>query len=135
LGAPPSRQAHAVSRATDKLDIFAADVNGNILTSAWEPGFTQWRPWRQVAGGTTIPGGHVTAVSRSADKLDIFAVGLNHGVYTAAWEPDFGPDWHGWWAIGDAPFHAASHRALPSTPFPAAPTSSIFLPSAATSRF
>lgn len=49
---PPGAPVYAVSRSIDKLDIFAADVNGNILTSAWEPGFTQWRPWRQVAGAS-----------------------------------------------------------------------------------
>jgi hypothetical protein len=93
---------HPVSRNADKIDIFATDVNGAILTSAWEPGLPQWR---QVADGVASPGAHVTAVSRSADKLDIFVVthkiGPAYGdpggeVFTAAWEP--GPqDWRGWW--------------------------------------
>ena len=65
---PTGQSRLPVSRGTDKLDIFAADVNGNILTSAWEPDFTQWRTWRQA---------HVTAVSRSTDKLDIFVVSPN----------------------------------------------------------
>ena len=102
---PTGQSRLPVSRGTDKLDIFAADVNGNILTSAWEPDLPQWRTWRQVAGGTTIPGAHVTAVSRSTDKLDmgapvhavsrstdkldIFAVGSNFSILTSAWEPGF----------------------------------------------
>lgn len=32
----------AVSRSTDKLDIFTSDTLGRIWTAAWRPGFTQW---------------------------------------------------------------------------------------------
>jgi hypothetical protein len=110
---PPGAPIHAVSRSTDKLDIFAVTADapgvvGTIVTSAWEPGFPQWSPWRQVTNGIASPRAHVTAVSRSADKLDIFVVSPDirnpHGggpgefglVFTAAWEP--GPDdWRGWW--------------------------------------
>jgi hypothetical protein len=105
---------YTVSRSTDKLDIFATDENGVIQTAAWEPSFSEWSEWRQVAGGVAAFGSHVTAVSRSTDKLDIFVVGLDRRVYTAAWEPGFGADWHGWRVIGDAhfdqgaPVHAVS---------------------------
>ena len=105
---------YAVSRSTDKLDIFTTDENGVIQTAAWQPGFSEWSEWRQVAGGVAAFGSHVTAVSRSKDKLDIFVVGLDRRVYTAAWEPAFGADWHGWRVIGDAhfdqgaPVHAVS---------------------------
>jgi len=121
---PPGCPVHAISRSTDKLDIFAVNDNfgafvpsivGTIMTSAWEPGFTQWSTWRQVANGAASPGAHVTAVSRSTDKLDIFVVspdlqqpygggpGVDGLVFTAAWEPDFGADWHGWWPAFMAP--------------------------------
>ncbi len=83
------------------------DGNGAILTSAWEPGFRDWRPWRQVAGGVANPGAHVTAVSRSTDKLDIFVSTHmlateepNGYVRTAAWELG-GGDWRGWWPVGN----------------------------------
>jgi hypothetical protein len=107
-------QVYAVSRSTDQLDIFTTDANGVIQTAAWQPGFSEWSEWRQVAGGVAPRGAHVTGVSRSRDKLDIFVVGLDGRVYTAAWEPGFGADWHGWRVIGDAhfpqgaPVHAVS---------------------------
>jgi hypothetical protein len=75
----------AVSRSQDKLDIFTTDYLGNILTASWQPGFSQWTEWRQVAQGVTVSNGsYVTAVSRGTDLLDVFVVGLDGRVYTAA---------------------------------------------------
>jgi hypothetical protein len=101
--APPGAVVHAVSRRTDKLDIFVTDQNGVIWTAAWEPSFTDgWHGWWELNGGRAAPGAPVTAVSRSTDKLDIFVVGTDGRIYTAAWEPDFTDWWHGWWPIGTA---------------------------------
>jgi hypothetical protein len=37
----------AVSRNTDKLDIFATDTDGAVQTAAWEPDFgSDWHGWR-----------------------------------------------------------------------------------------
>jgi hypothetical protein len=115
LRTPAGAPVHAVSRSTDKLDIFATDVSGAIQTAAWEPAFTDgWHGWWAILGGRAAPGAAVTAVSRNTDKLDIFVVGTDGRIYTAAWEPDFTDGWHGWWAIGDirapagAPVHAVS---------------------------
>ena len=112
---PQGAPIHAVSRSADKLDIFVTDVNGVIMTAAWEPAFTDgWHGWWELNGGRATPGAPVTAVSRSADKLDVFVVGTDGRVYTAAWEPSFPDWWHGWWSIGDlrapqgAPVHAVS---------------------------
>jgi hypothetical protein len=103
---------YTVSRSTDKLDIFATDENGVIQTAAWEPSFSEWSEWRQVAGGVAAFGSHVTAVSRSTDKLDIFVSrvvfvldGNNYvttagGVVTSAWEPGFA-DWRPWRLVAD----------------------------------
>ena len=97
-GAP----VHAVSRSADKLDIFVTDVNGAILTAAWEPAFTDWwHGWWALNGGRAAPGAPVTAVSRATDKLDVFVVGNDGRVWTAAWEPSFPDWWHGWWPIGE----------------------------------
>lgn len=102
---PQGSAIHCVSRSADKLDIFATDVNGKILTAAWEPSFKDgWHGWWQIKGGQAAPGATVTAVSRSADKLDIFVVGLDGRVWTAAWQPTFTDWWHGWWPIGSAKF-------------------------------
>ena len=101
LTAPPGAAVHAVSRSTDKLDIFVADSTGVIRTAAWEPAFTDgWHGWWELNGGRAMPGAPVTVVSRSRDKLDVFVTGNDHGIYTAAWEPGFTDGWHGWWRIG-----------------------------------
>ncbi len=98
---PQGAPIHAVSRSADKLDIFVTDVNGVIMTAAWEPAFTDWwHGWWELNGGRAAPGAPVTAVSRSADKLDVFVVGNDNRVWTAAWEPSFPDWWHGWWPIG-----------------------------------
>jgi hypothetical protein len=115
---PQGAPVHVVSRSADKLDIFVTDVNGVILTAAWEPGSPGgWHGWWELNGGRAAPGAAVTCVSRSMDKLDIFVVGLDGRVYTAAWQPDFTDWWHGWWPIGDirvpqgSPVHAVSRSA------------------------
>lgn len=112
---PQGSRVHAVSRSQDKLDIFVTDVNGRIMTAAWEPAFTDgWHGWWGIRGGQAAPGAPVTAVSRSANKLDAFVVGNDGRVWTAAWEPGFSDGWHGWWPIGNiraphgSPVHAVS---------------------------
>jgi len=115
---PQGSAIHCVSRSANKLDIFGTDVNGRVMTAAWEPAFTDgWHGWWQIKGGKAAPGAPVTAVSRSTDKLDIFVVGTDGRVYTAAWEPAFTDWWHGWWPIGaskfpaGAPIHCVSRSA------------------------
>lgn len=40
------RSIHCVSRSADKLDVFGTDVDGAIVTAAWEPSFTDgWHGW------------------------------------------------------------------------------------------
>jgi hypothetical protein len=113
--APQGAAVTAVARSTDKLDIFVTDVNGAVMSAAWEPDFADgWHGWWHINGGQAAPGAAVTAVSRSTDHLDIFVTGTDGGVYSAAWEPDFADGWHGWWRIGGvvapqgAPVHAVS---------------------------
>jgi Zn-dependent metalloprotease len=97
---PPWAAVNAVSRSTDKLDIFVTDQNGVIYTAAWQPAFTDWwHGWWQLNGGRAQPGSPVYAVSRSQDKLDAFVIGTDSRVYTAAWEPAFTDGWHGWWQL------------------------------------
>ena len=97
---PQGAYIGAVSRSADKLDVFGTDSNGNIVTAAWEPAFTDgWHGWWQIRGGRARAGGPVNVVSRSADKLDVFVVGTDNTIYTAAWEPAFADGWHGWWNL------------------------------------
>jgi len=109
---PQGAMVSAVSRDTDKLDVFVTDVNGDVLTAAWQSGDTAWRGWWNLNGGKAVPGAPVTAVCRGKDKLDVFVVGTDGGVWTAAWQPAFTDWWHGWWRVGNlqvpqgAPVHA-----------------------------
>ncbi len=97
----PGAPIHAVSRSTDKLDIFVVGTDGFIYTAAWEPIFTDWwHGWWRLNGGRATLGGAVTSVSRAPDKLDTFVVGGDSRIYTAAWEPIFTDWWHGWWPMG-----------------------------------
>jgi hypothetical protein len=92
----------AVSRNTNKLDIFVVDKTGRVCSAAWEPAFADgWHGWWHIKGGMAKPGSPVTAVSRATDWLDIFVVGTDGGVYSASWNPAFSDGWHGWWRIGD----------------------------------
>jgi hypothetical protein len=98
---PQGAPVHAVSRSTDKLDIFFTNQDGRVMSAAWEPSMpTWWQGFWHIQGGMAAAGAPVTAVSRGADKLDIFVVGTDNHVYTAAWRPDSG-GWQGWWRIGD----------------------------------
>lgn len=103
-GAPMVRApVSAVSRSTDKIDLFGADPDGHVITAAYDPD-NGWQGWSQVADLTVPAGASVSAVSRSTDRLDTFvagngADGRGPQVWTAAWAPDTG-GWHGWWQIG-----------------------------------
>lgn len=98
---PQGAPVHVVSRSADKLDIFFTDLDGRIMSAAWEPAMpTWWQGFWHINGGMAAPGAPVTAVSRGPNKLDIFVVGTDNHVYTAAWRPD-SDGWQGWWRIGD----------------------------------
>ena len=100
-GAPMVRApVSAVSRSTDKIDLFGVDPDGHVITAAYEPD-DGWQGWWQVVPNLELRAGvPVGAVSRSTDKLDIFVAGNDGQIWTAAWEPDIA-GWRGWWQIGD----------------------------------
>ena len=101
LVAPHGAPVYAVSRSTDKLDIFATDSQGRVMSAAWEPAFgSSWHGWWHINNGYAAPGAPVTAASRSTDKLDIFVVGTDSKVWTAAWDAAVPGGWHGWWVMG-----------------------------------
>ena len=98
---PQGAPVHAVSHATDKLDIFFTDRDGRVMSAAWQPSMpTWWQGFWHIRGAMAAAGAPVSAVSRGADKLDIFVVGQDGHVHTAAWRPDSN-GWQGWWRIGD----------------------------------
>jgi hypothetical protein len=59
----------AISRSTDKLDIFTVDKTKAVVTAAWNPA-NAWGGWWPAT--TSMAQSMVTPVSRSTDKLDIF---------------------------------------------------------------
>jgi len=97
---PAGGHINAVSRSSNKLDIFAIGNGGETLTAAWEPSFRDgWHGWWHIQGGRGRPGAPLHVASRSANKLDVFVTGTDGGTYTAAWEPAFTDGWHGWWRL------------------------------------
>ncbi len=89
----------AVSRSTDKLDIFTTGTDWRVYTAAWEPAFG-WRGWWPINEARSRGLSPVWPVSRSTDKLDIFFVGRDDGtIQTCAWEP--GRTWGGPWVINE----------------------------------
>jgi hypothetical protein len=108
--AAPGATVTAVSRSTDKLDVFVVGTDARVWTAAWEPSFADgWHGWWPVSNIQVPFGRPVYGVSRSQDKLDIFATDTAGVVRTAAWEPAFADGWHGWWEV-------AGGRALPGSP-------------------
>ncbi len=100
----------AVSRSTDQLDIFAVDVQGRTMTTAWAPWHPNgWTDWREINGGLAVPGAPITAASRSKDVLDIYVTGITGGVATASWSPANSNGWVGW-------FHVNGGLTVPGTP-------------------
>jgi hypothetical protein len=100
LVAPQGAPIGAVSRSPDHLDIFVVDVNGNVMSAAWQTGDTQWRGWWHIQAGRAKPGAYVSAVARESSKLDIFVVGTDGRVYTAAWDAQVANGaWRGWWGV------------------------------------
>jgi len=113
---PPGAPVTAVSRSTDKIDVFVVGSDHRAYTAAWQKGDTKWRGWWKVGAFQTPPRTPVGAISRSADKLDVFATGADGRVYTAAWQK--GDDkWRGWWPVANfitqkrSPVSAASRSA------------------------
>ncbi|HWN11361.1 MAG TPA: peptidoglycan DD-metalloendopeptidase family protein [Pyrinomonadaceae bacterium] len=102
---PPGAPVGAVSRHSNKLDVFVVGNDGRIYTAAWDQnvGDAKWRGWWNIQEGKNCPpGAPVSAVSRDANKLDVFVVGNDGRIYTAAWDQNVGDaKWRGWWNIQD----------------------------------
>lgn len=88
----------AVSRSTDKLDVFVVGTDGRPYTAAWTPTSGGWQGWWSLNGGMAAHGSIVTAVRRRPDFMDVFVIGLDGRGWTAAWSP--GKPWAGWWPMG-----------------------------------
>ncbi|MDQ1313274.1 MAG: hypothetical protein QG605_1813, partial [Euryarchaeota archaeon] len=90
LAADPESYIAAVSRGTDKLDIFVVGPDGKVQANGWETKFPcGWKGWQNVLDTSFKPGSYLGAISRSSDWLDVFAASIDSRVYTAAWNPAF----------------------------------------------
>jgi metallophosphoesterase (TIGR03767 family) len=90
----------AVTRATDRIDVFAVTPTGRTMTNWWNA-TTGWAGWYQVSGGFASTGGAgspVTAVHRSAARVDAFTVGGDNRVWSTYWNSSI--DWVAWYQIG-----------------------------------
>lgn len=97
---PQGTRIAAVSRTADHLDIFVVDVNGNVMSAAWQTGDKNWRGWWHIQGGKAKPGAYISAVSRHPQKLDIFLAAPDGSVMTAAWDQNVEKgNWRGWWGV------------------------------------
>jgi hypothetical protein len=85
LAAKPGASVGAVSRNTDKIDIFWTGADGGINSHF----FSEAKPWNEhgpfslVPGNAPLaakPGASVDAVSRNTDKIDIFWTGADGGI-------------------------------------------------------
>ena len=97
--AAPGAPVTAVSRGSNKLDIFVVGTDGHVYTAAWRPDSGGWQSWWRIGDISVPPRSQISAVSRSADQLDIFATDVSGRVMSAAWQPSFADGWHGWWHI------------------------------------
>ncbi len=110
LEADPGAHIAAVSRHPDKLDVFVVDVQGRVMTAAWQRGDAQWRGWRTLQNGTAPSGAPIEAVARGPEKLDVFVTGADGRIFTAGWDALLARGaWRGW-------FEVRGGRAAPAAP-------------------
>jgi hypothetical protein len=99
---PAGGSITAVSRDSNKLDVFLVSNDGGVYTAAWDQNVDsgKWRGWWRVGTLASVPGAPVAAVARSAHQLDIFVAGSDGKTYTAAWDQNVSnAQWRGWWNI------------------------------------
>ena len=103
-----------VSRAPNKLDVFAVGVDGRVYTAAWDGLVANgvWRGWWLVPGIAAPAGARVGVVTRDPNRLDIFVIAGDGGVWTAAWDQSVASGtWRGWWRIGNLASAPGGHVA------------------------
>lgn len=97
----PGSRISAVSRTSDRIDLFGVAYDGTVNTALWHH-LEGWSHWRNIGGNFLLgAGGGVTAIARDPDNLQLFIVGDDGIVYTAWWQQ--GHDWvglEGWTPIG-----------------------------------
>src|SRR5271166_1406914 len=88
----------AVSRSTDKFDIFVAGDDGQVWTAAYEPALGL-RGWWPLPGIQVVENAPVAAASPVTDQLNIFVVDANGKLQASSWAP-YLAGWTSWQQIG-----------------------------------
>lgn len=102
---PPGASIAAVARNAGQIDLFVTGNQGDVYTSWWTSGVTDWtgigNKWTDI-GGVFPAGARVAAASRTPDRIDLLVTGNNGNVYSSWWRE--GGDWSGignkWAEIG-----------------------------------
>ena len=88
----------AVSRDTDKLDLFSVGTNSGVYTIGWQPESGWAANWQRISTFQASDSAEIAVVSRQPGLMDIFAPDKNGNIFTAAWT---GTGWAGWWAVAN----------------------------------
>jgi hypothetical protein len=96
----------AVSRSTNKWDIFVAGNDGQVWTAAYEPAFGL-RGWWPLPGIKVVENTPVAAASPVTDQLNIFAVDVNGNLQASVWAP-YLAGWTSWRQIGGVQLRAST---------------------------
>ena len=100
FGARSLQVGNAIARASDRLDVLAADVNGLLWFGHWSQAAGEWDHWRPVLNDIAAPNAPVGVVSRDPNKLDVFMPGSDSKTYSGAWDRNSASgQWGGWWNI------------------------------------
>jgi hypothetical protein len=102
LSADPEAYVSAVSRSTDKWDIFVAGNNGDDQVWTAASGVGVWRP---LPGIHVLPNTPVAAASPVTDQLNIFVVDAHGNLQASVWAPYLG-GWTSWRQIGGVQLYA-----------------------------
>ena len=102
----PASVPAAISRDTNKLDLFRVDSTKIIQGQSWGKHTNwQWTGWSDVQNGQTTADAPISVVARKKTQLDLFTIGFDGRVWTAAREfpvtstTGQQANWGGWWPI------------------------------------
>jgi hypothetical protein len=75
----------AVSRNTNRIDVFYVGPNGHLWTSWWDGSQSVWWSAPTDLGGVQLSSAPA-AVSRNTNRIDVFYVGPNGHLWTSWWD-------------------------------------------------
>ncbi|MBX3577043.1 MAG: hypothetical protein KF723_07525 [Rhizobiaceae bacterium] len=116
----PGAPIAAISRGSNRIDLFVTGMNGHVYTSTYIEG-RDWtgigHKWTDI-GGVFPAGAPLAALSRTPNRLDVFVTGHNGNVYTSSYSD--GGQWTGfgdkWTDIGGVFQPAAPVTAISRNP-------------------